>query len=204
LARVGILGGTFNPPHLGHLVCAGEARRAVGLDRVVLVPAAQPPHKHVGEDPGPQAREAMCVLAVAGLGGLAVSRVELERPGPSYTVDTLRVLHEQWPEDDLTFIVGGDVARSLPAWREPDQVLSLAGVAVAERSGAARDAIVASLRDLPGAERLQFFDMPRVDISSSLVRRRVAEGGPFDHLVPGGVGSYIRGHGLYGAGEGAF
>jgi len=170
---------------------------------VVLIPTRQPPHKDVVEDPGPEAREAMCTLAVADLGGLAVSRVELDRPGPSYTVDTLRVLHEQWPEDDLTFIVGGDVARSLPAWREPGQVLALAGVAVAERSGAVRDAIVASLRDLPGAERLQFFDMPRVDISSSLVRRRVAEGGPFDHLVPGGVASYIRGHRLYAAGEDA-
>jgi nicotinate-nucleotide adenylyltransferase len=199
--RVGILGGTFNPPHLGHLVCAQEAHGQLGLDRVLLLPAGVPPHKEVVGDPGAEVRLELCRLAVAGDERLAVSDVEVKRAGPSYTVDTLRGMHQRAPEDELTFIVGGDMARSLPAWREPRTVLELARLGVAERAGAARREVEERLAALEGARaRVDFFDMPRVDVSSSLVRERVAAGGSIRYLVPESVRSRIAELGLYGAG----
>ena len=197
---MGILGGTFNPPHVGHLVCASEARWQLELDRVVLMPVSRPPHKRLEADPGIERRLAMCAAAVAGEAGLEVSRVEADRPGASYTVDTLRELHAQSPEHLLTFLVGGDMAHSFPAWREPAAVLELAELGVAEREGLARADIVDRLRTVPGGEkRVRFFDMPRIDVSSSMLRRRVAEGRPVRHLVPDGVAAYIAAQGLYPA-----
>lgn len=199
--RLGILGGTFNPPHLGHLVCAQEAHAQLGLDRVVLMPAGVPPHKDVAADPGAQARFDLCELAIDGDERFAISRLELDRPGRSYTVDTLRALHDESPQDDLTFIVGGDMARSLPSWREPEAVLALATVAVAERSGVAREDVLGELRPLRAAAegRVRFFDMPRLDVSSSQVRERVATGQPIRYLVPDAVATAIAEHGWYRA-----
>ncbi len=203
MARVGILGGTFNPPHLGHLVCAQEALVALGLDSVVLVPAGTPPHKEVAADPGAAHRVALCEAAVAGDERFSVSRAEVERAGASYSVDTLRALHERDPEHDLTFIVGGDMALSFPDWREPEVVLELAELGVAERERVRRADIAERLRPLRGAaERVRFFDMPRMDISSSLIRRRAAAGWPVRYLVPRGVDEYIAREGLYAAGSG--
>jgi nicotinate-nucleotide adenylyltransferase len=201
--RLGILGGTFNPPHLGHLVCAQEAHAQLGLDRVVLMPVREPPHKHLAPgDPDAEQRLELCRLAIGDDERLAVSRVELDRPGRSYTVDTLRALHAESddPQQELTFIVGGDMARGLPTWREPEQLLALATLAVAERAGAARDDILGELRSLTdGArtDRVRFFDMPRIDISSSLVRERVAAGRPIRYLVPDAVRARIAEWGLY-------
>lgn len=199
MARLGILGGTFNPPHLGHLVCASEAADQLELDRVLLVPVASPPHKEAVADPGAEVRLGLCELAVAGDERLGVSRVEVDRGGPSYTADTLRELRTRGPEDELTFIVGGDMALSLPTWREPAAVLELAVLAVAERSGAARRDIAERLGgSLNGAaERLVFFEMPRLDISSSAVRRRLAEGRSIRYLVPAAVADRIAAGGLY-------
>ncbi len=196
--RLGILGGTFNPPHLAHLVCAQEAHAQLGLDRVVLMPAGVPPHKAVAEgDPSPEERFALCRAAVAGDERFLVSRAELDRPGRSWTVDTLRLLREENPRDELTFIVGGDMAASLPSWREPEAVLELATLAVAERVGAKRAQIEQGLAPLAGAERIRFFDMPRIDVSSSLVRERVADGRPIRYLVPDAVHAAIERDGLY-------
>ena len=203
MASVGILGGTFNPPHIGHLVCAQEARAQLGLDRVVLMPVHTPPHKEARDDPGPDVRLALCQAAVTGDDELEVSPLEIERGGPSYTVDTLRALHGSREEDDLTFIVGGDMASSLPSWREPEAVLKLARVAVAEREEHRRQEIAERLGVLQGAdERVVFFTMPRLDISSSDVRRRIAEGRPIRWLVPGEVVDEIERRGLYGAATG--
>ncbi len=202
MSAVGILGGTFNPPHLGHLICASEAVDQLGLERVVLMPVAAPPHKEVPDDPGPEERLELCERATAGDGRLSVSRLELDRGGASYTVDTLRELHQNDPEDDLTFIVGGDQALGLPTWREPREVLRLAALAVAERSGAARRDIVERLEGLP-TERVRFFDMPRLDVSSSAVRRRVAAGRTIRYLVPDGVAERIAERGLYRAERGS-
>ena len=200
--RVGLLGGTFNPPHIGHLVCAQEAQAQLGLDRVLLVPAAVPPHKEVADDPGPEARAALCEAAVEGNERLAVSRIELERPGASYSVDTLRALQARDPEHQLTFIVGGDMARSFPSWREPEAVLELAELGVAEREEVRRAAVEEALSGLRGApDRVRFFAMPRLDVSSSQIRARVAAGAPIRYLVPDAVAERIARGGLYRAAE---
>jgi nicotinate-nucleotide adenylyltransferase len=198
VARIGILGGSFNPPHLAHLVCASEAAAQLSLDRVLLTPVATPPHKEAEQDPGPQARLELCRLAVDGDERLGVCDLEVLRGGPSYTVDTLRELHERTPEDDLTFIVGGDIALGLPGWHEPEAVLGLARLAVAERSGAGREEIASRLEQQLGtAARPVFFDMPRLDVSSSQIRRRVAQGAPIRYLVPDRVAEQIARGRLY-------
>jgi nicotinate-nucleotide adenylyltransferase len=205
VARVGLLGGTFNPPHVGHLVCAMEARDQLGLDVVRLVPAGYPPHKEVEADPGVEARVELVELAAAAEPGLEVSRVEADRPGPSYTVDTLRALHDEFPGDELTFIVGGDMAHALRAWREPEAILQLARLGVAEREELRRHDILEQLDGLAGVpERIAFFDMPRLDVSSSMLRRRVAAGRPIRHLVPAAVAERIAALGLYRVGATAW
>ena len=200
MARVGLLGGTFNPPHIAHLICAQEALVQLVLDEVLFVPVHEPPHKAIESDPGVEHRVELCRRAVAGDERLGVSRVEADVQGPSFTVDTLRRLHDQRPEDDLTFIVGGDMAHSLPAWREPEAILELARLGVAERDGLRRQDLAGRLSSLRGAaEKVRFFDMPRIDVSSTLVRARVAAGLPIRYLVPDGVAEYIAEVGLYGA-----
>lgn len=198
MARVGVLGGTFNPPHVGHLVCAQAAREELGLDRVLLMPVFRPPHKDAHDDPGPAARLDLCRLAAAGEESVEVSDLEIERGGASYTVDTLRELHRRAPDDELVFIAGGDMAHALPAWRDPEGILALATFAVAEREGVGREDIRARLAGLRGAqERVVFFDMPRLDLSSSLLRRRIAAGRSVRHLVPDAVRERIADRGWY-------
>jgi nicotinate-nucleotide adenylyltransferase len=199
VASVGILGGTFNPPHIGHLVCAQEARAQLALDRVILMPVHTPPHKEAIDDPGPDARLALCQAAIASDEELEVSTLEIERGGPSFTVDTLRTLHGSREGDDLTFIVGGDMASSLPSWQEPEAVLELARIAVAEREEHRRHEIAERVASLRGAaEQVVFFSMPRLDISSSDIRTRIAEGRPVRWLMPGEVCDEIERRGLYG------
>ncbi len=194
--RLGILGGAFNPPHIGHLVCAQEAFVQLELDRVLFVPFGDPPHRSIEDDPGPEARVEMCDLALSGDERFELSRTEVDREGPSYTVDTLRELSG---DDELFLILGGDQAANLPRWHEPEEVLSLATVAAVERTGFSRNTIAVKTAGLPGAQRMRFFDMPRIGLSSSLVRRRAAAGLPIRYLVPPAVGEYIADHGLYGA-----
>lgn len=195
--RVGVLGGVFNPPHLGHLVCAQEAHDQLGLDRVVLVPVGEAPHRAVEDDPGGTVRAEMCERAVARDHRLSVSRLELERPGPSYTVDTLRAFHEESPSDTLVLILGADQAARLPRWHAPEEVLRLAVVAVAERAGARREEVRSAVEGLAGAERIGFFHMPRIDISSSFVRERAAVGRTVRYVVPDAVAALIEERGLY-------
>jgi nicotinate-nucleotide adenylyltransferase len=197
VAALGILGGTFNPPHVAHLVCASEARSQLRLDRVVLMVAATPPHKEVAEDPGAQERLTLARLAAVGEEWLGACDLELRRDGPSYTVDTLREIHAKQPGDELTFIVGGDMAWSLPRWRDPEAVLELARLAVAEREEVRRDDLRRHLASLRGHEQIAFIDMPRLDISSSAVRRRVRDGRPIRHLVPDAVAERIEQKRLY-------
>ncbi len=211
-ARVGVLGGTFNPPHAGHLALARSARDALGLERVLLMPANRSPHKPAAEDPGPRHRLQMCRLAIEGdraqpsgaPGGLAVCALEVERGGVSYTVDTLRALDAADPDAKLTLIVGADVALTLPSWREPLQLLELADLAVALRIGAGREEVrgalaplLADLRTATERGRLRFLEMPVVDVSSSAVRERVGRGEGVAELVGAAVASYIAEHRLY-------
>jgi nicotinate-nucleotide adenylyltransferase len=195
--RLGILGGTFNPPHLAHLVCAQEAQRELGLDRILWVPARIPPHKTVEQDPGPEHRLQLCRLAIAGNDRFAVSDMELRREGPSFMVDTLQVLKTQAPQDELVLILGGDIAAGLPEWNSPEQVLELSTVAIARRRGTTRGTVEQALGRLRGGDRAQFFAMPRIGISSTMLRRRVAAGHPIRYFVPDQVEAYIQRHGLY-------
>jgi nicotinate-nucleotide adenylyltransferase len=196
--RLGILGGTFNPPHLGHLVCAQEAYVQLRLDQVMLIPARIPPHKPVDEEPGAEHRLELCRVAVAGDDRFVVSDLEVTRDGPSYTVDTLEQLKSLAPDTELFFIVGGDVAAGLPEWREPERVLSLATLAVARRRGTPQASVTEALHRLQGGERSQFFRMPRIGFSSTMVRDRVRAGQPIKYIVPDAVAAYINEHGLYG------
>ena len=197
--RVGILGGAFNPPHVGHLVCAQEALVQLELEKVVFMPVGQAPHRELDDDPGAEARLQMVELAAGDDARFATSRAELDRPGPSYTADTLRELREKATGDELFLILGGDQAAALPSWHEPETVLSLATVAVVERSNWSRNAIGIKIGRLRGAERIRYLDMPIIQISSSGIRRRVSEGKPIRYLVPDKVANYIGANGLYGA-----
>jgi len=163
------------------------------------VPVFSPPHKDADGDPGVEVRVALCEAAVAGDSRLGVSRAEADVPGRSYTVDTLNRLHDARPEDQLTFIVGGDMAASLPQWREPQAILELCTIGAAARDGVGRKELLERLdTELPGAaDRIRFFDMPRIDVSSTLIRRRVAAGEPVRYLVPDAVAACIEREGLY-------
>lgn len=196
MARIGIMGGTFNPPHAGHLLCASEACDQLGLDRVLFVPAHTPPHKEVAAGaPSPEIRAELCRLAVQDDARFEVSDIELQRGGASYTVDTLTELRAQRPDDELLFIVGADTALSLPTWHKPAEVSRLAALGIAGRQGVLRRDIVERLAGLP--VRLEFFEMPRFDVSSSEIRRRLAGGQSIDYLVPAAVAEHLRRTGLY-------
>lgn len=165
----------------------------------MFVPVGQASHRTVEHDPGGEMRLRLCKLAVAGDERFRVSRIELDRPGPTYSVDTLRELRRTRPEDELVLIIGGDEAAALRAWREPEDVLRLAEVAAVERNGERREAILEGLQGLEGLERLTFFDMPRVDVSASLIRARAAAGLPVRYLVPDAVAELIAAEALFGA-----
>ncbi len=207
LRSLGVVGGTFNPPHLGHLAIARRAREQLGLARVVLMPARMPPHKSIERDPGCAHRLAMCRLLVHGAEGVSVCALETERDGPSYTVDSLSEIHASHPSAELTLIAGADIAGTLPSWREPRRLLELATLAVATRSGSDRRSVREPLGELgsedgqgeAGGARVSFLDMPAIDVSSSLVRERAAAGEPIGELVGDAVAGYIAEHGLYGA-----
>jgi nicotinate-nucleotide adenylyltransferase len=193
----GILGGTFNPPHPGHVALAEHALRQLHLEHVVLIPAALAPHKPAGQDPGSEHRLAMCRLAIDGRPGLSTCALEIERGGPSYTVDTLKDIHATFPEAQLTFIVGADTARTFPTWREPHEILRLAQLAVAERDGEGREQLSEVLGPLRPDARVRFLDMPAVNISSSRVREQAARGERVDELVGPLLGAYIAEQRLY-------
>jgi nicotinate-nucleotide adenylyltransferase len=203
LRSLGILGGTFNPPHLGHLTMARSARDQLGLDRVLLMPAHSIAHKRAGAeagaDPGAEHRLGMCRLLVdeaSDASGISACALEVERGGSTYTVDTLEELHGRHPHARLTLIMGADTARTLPGWREPARLLALADLAVARRAGASDRAV---LNGVSRPERVRFLDTPPMEVSSSTVRERVARGEQVDDLVGGAVAGYIAEHGLYDA-----
>jgi nicotinate-nucleotide adenylyltransferase len=194
---VGILGGTFDPIHHGHLVIAEEAREALGLERVLLMPAAAPPHKPERPVTASEHRLAMAELAVAGNPAFSVSGLEVERGGASYTVDTLELLLLAGVADPW-FILSTEALAGFRAWRRPERVLELCRLAVVPRGGhAPLDS--AWVRDsFPGREhRVTFIPGPLLPISGSVVRRRAAAGRSVRYLVPDAVASYIADHALY-------
>ncbi|HEU4801600.1 MAG TPA: nicotinate-nucleotide adenylyltransferase [Solirubrobacterales bacterium] len=196
---VGVLGGAFNPPHLGHLLLAQEAVAALGLDELILVPTGTAPHKRIDPEPGPAVRFEMTAAAVAGVPGFRVSDVEVGRDGPSFAYRTLELLADELPGSVLTFVMGADVAAGLERWKRPERVVELAAVAVAARPGFDSDAIDDVLGRLGAADGAARIEMPPVGISSTLVRERVAAGRPIRWMVPDAVARLIAEHGLYGA-----
>ncbi len=164
------------------------------------MPARTAPHKLEQDDPGPEHRLRMCELSVEGAQGLAACALEIERPGPSYTVDTLSAIHSSSPETRLSLIVGADTALTLRSWSEPRRILELAGLAVATRTGSPRERVLAVLAPL-GASEVRFLEVPPIEVSSSQVRAAVAAGEPVERLVGELVAGYIEREGLYRGGS---
>jgi nicotinate-nucleotide adenylyltransferase len=199
---LGVFGGTFDPIHFAHLAVAEEAVEVLGLERVLFVPAGQPPHKPDREISAGADRLAMVELAIAGNARFAVDRQELERPGPSYTVDTLEALHESRTAagvvPDLTLILSAEAFLGLATWHEPRHVLELARVAVAPRDGYPSAGPAFMSEHFPDqAGRVVFLDGPRMRLSASELRARAAAGRSLRYLVPDAVAAYIDDHALY-------
>jgi nicotinate-nucleotide adenylyltransferase len=193
--RIGLMGGTFDPIHHGHLVAAEEARWQFDLEKVVFLPTGQPWQKPVGVSPA-EDRWQMTVIATASNPAFEVSRIEIDHPGPTYTVDTLRRLRAELGERTrLYFITGADAVLHILTWKDRDEVLGLAEFIAATRPG--HD--LARLGDLmPGlSRRLHPMEIPMLAISSTQIRERVAHDAPIRYLVPDGVVRYVAEHGLY-------
>jgi nicotinate-nucleotide adenylyltransferase len=182
--RIGIFGGTFDPPHVGHLVLAADALDQLKLDRVLWVLTPVPPHKRGLAISPTEQRLALVQAAIAGEIRFQLSRVELDRPGPHFAVDTVRMLQEQNPTAELIYLLGGDSLRDLPLWYKPQEFVRLiSGLGVMRRPGASIDPAELEAQ-LPGiSKKACFFDTPMLDISSSEIRLRIAEGRPFRHFL---------------------
>jgi nicotinate-nucleotide adenylyltransferase len=197
---IGVLGGTFDPVHNGHLHVANALRDALGLEKVVWVPAGRPPHKSGQIVSGDRDRLAMLALALAGSPHDVVSTVDLDRPGPSYTADMLELLAAEVAPARLLFLMGEDSLRDLPTWHEPSRILQHAELAVAARPGIETDlaALEAAIPALRG--RVHLVPTPELAISSSDIRQRVRAGKSIRGLVPPAVAEYIQRRLLYRAG----
>lgn len=193
--RVGVMGGTFDPVHHGHLVAASEVLDAYELDEVLFVPTGEQPFKQHRDVTPAEHRYLMTVVATASNPRFNVSRIEIDRPGPSYTIDTLRLLREQMPDTDLFFITGADVLPQILTWKDADELWSLAHFIGVTRPGHDLDPA-----GLP-ATGVSLTEVPAMAISSTDCRERVADGKSVWYLVPDGVVQYINKHGLYRGGR---
>jgi nicotinate-nucleotide adenylyltransferase len=192
-----VLGATFNPPHVGHLVLAQEAFAQLRLAEVVLVPTGRAPHKEIEADPGPGVRLEMTALAAGDDRRLGVSDLETSRDEVSFSYRTLELLREQRPGDDLVFVMGADAAAGLEGWRRPERILELARLGIAARQGVDRYQVESVLDRVGGGGRAEFLEMPEIEVSSSMVRERVSAGLPIRYLVPDPVVDLIAERGLY-------
>jgi nicotinate-nucleotide adenylyltransferase len=187
--RLGIFGGTFDPPHIGHLIAAQDSRARLRLDGVRFIPAANPPHK--GGVPALTRAELRLELvraAVADDDQFEVDTLELERGGPSYTVETLELLHQQFQQAELVLLIGSDQFAEFETWKDPERIMQLARIAVLTRGGSPRGDVDA---------RIDHVAVTRIDVSSTEIRRRVGAGEPIRYLVPAGVEAVIRRERLY-------
>lgn len=195
--RLGVFGGTFDPPHLGHLILAETAREQLALERVLWGVAGQSPLKLDRQLSPVGLRLEMVRAAIAGHPQFALSEVDVHRPGPHYTVDTVRLIASEHPNAELYFVMGEDSLRDLPQWHRPAELIAKCRLAVFRRPGAAAD-LAALEAVIPGlSARLKWVDAPEVGISASDVRRRVCEGRSIRYLVPAAVEAIIVTKGLY-------
>jgi nicotinate-nucleotide adenylyltransferase len=204
VSRIGIMGGTFDPVHYGHLVTAGEALWQFGLSLVIFVPNRHPPHKEPAEVSDPEHRYLMMFLATVSNPHFTVSRVEIDRTGPSYTIDTIRELRRSRPEEELFYITGADALEQIlrGEWRETDQLLDLCQFIGASRPGYHLDPLQwSSASNRLGAHlrNVHTMEIPAMAISSTDIRARVRDGRPITYLVPEAVEQYIMRHKLYAA-----
>jgi nicotinate-nucleotide adenylyltransferase len=196
--RIGIFGGTFDPPHLGHLALANQARAQLHLDRLLWMLTPDPPHKQDQSITPLEHRLAMVRLAIADQPGFELSTIEIDRPGPHYALDTVRIVAQHNPEAELVYLMGGDSLHDLPKWHRPaDLVAALGCIGVMRRPGDAVD-LAALEKLLPGlTAKVRFVDAPLLDIAAHEIRSRIAAGQPFRSFLPAGVYDYIIGHNLY-------
>jgi nicotinate-nucleotide adenylyltransferase len=198
IKRLGVLGGTFDPIHYGHLVAAQEALYQLELDQVLFVPAGMPPHKPARPALTARRRLRMVELAITGRPSFALSWVDIDRPGPHYSADMLQLLRDEWGSGTtLFFIEGADTLGDILDWHEPQRIIELAEIAVVDRPGVELD-LDRLEAHLPGlGVRLHHVQMPLLDISSTDLRQRVREGRPISYLMPDEVVAYILEHELY-------
>jgi nicotinate-nucleotide adenylyltransferase len=186
--KIGILGGTFNPIHTGHLILAEEAREKLGLDKVVFVPAFLPPHKDNGDITSAVDRLKMVKLAIKDNRYFSVSSTEIKRAGRSYTIDTIREFKERYPNDELYFVIGSDLLKYLEEWKDLNQILEMVRFIVATRPGYPLEKIPSYIKTMA---------IRAVDISAFEIREAIKENKSFRYLVPEGVCKYITKKGLY-------
>jgi nicotinate-nucleotide adenylyltransferase len=196
--QIGLFGGTFDPPHLGHLILASEAYSQLGLDRLLWILTPDPPHKQDQAITSIEHRLAMVNLAIEDNPSFELSRVELDRPGPHYTLDTVESIAEQYPDADITPIIGGDSLRDLPKWHRPKELLyACHWVGVMRRPGEAPN-LDELERELPGiSSKIHYVDAPLLEIASREIRSRIANGRPYRYYLPLPVYEYISQHHLY-------
>lgn len=195
--RIGLFGGTFDPPHIAHLILGEYTAESLGLSTLLYVPAADPPHKQNEEKTPVEHRLAMLTLALAQNPRFAISRVDIDRPGPHYSADTVRIVHTENPDADIYFVIGGDSLRDLLTWHRPDLLIEHCKLAVLRRPGAdVRPDMHAD--KLPGlADRVVMIDAPLLDISSTVIAQRLRDGRSVRYLVPDRVLAYIHENELY-------
>lgn len=195
--KLGLFGGTFDPPHLGHLILAEAARDQLSLDKVLWVVAGQSPLKQDRAISPAEIRAEMVEAAIAGNPAFALSRIDLDRPAPHYTLDTLKLLGREFPNAELYFLMGEDSLADLPRWRSPDEIVGLCWLAVSRRPGT--DFSLSAVESAaPGASaRIRWIQSPQIEIASSDIRRRIGEGRTVRYLLPPGVHEIIVREGLY-------
>jgi nicotinate-nucleotide adenylyltransferase len=197
--RIGIFGGTFDPPHLGHLILAEEARHQLRLDNLLFVLTPDPPHKQDNTITQLAERLAMLEVAIADNPAFEISRVEIDRPGPHYALDTVRLLKKEFPDETLIYLMGGDSLRGLPInWHKPDKFVEACDAIGVMRRPQDEIDLVNLEEKIPGvSEKIEFMNAPLLEIASRQIRSRVAEGRPYRYYLPEAVGQIIQEKTLY-------
>jgi len=196
--RIGLFGGTFDPPHLGHLILASEAQSQLELDRLLWILTPEPPHKQDQEITPVEDRLAMVQLAIADNAAFELSRVELDRPGPHYTLDTIKLISQQNPGSDIVPVIGEDSLRDLPSWHEPQQIVYACHWIGVMRRPNDESNLDELERELPGiSSKIHYVDAPLLEIASREIRSRIASGRSVRYYLPTAVNEYIEHHHLY-------